>query len=393
MSALVENPDHISAIPVMTKYRDRLAYIDSLRALTAIYVVMGHISGEIWPGLYNIHPPSNMAVVLQCMMFGHYAVALFIIISGFCLMLPVLRNNMELRGGVKSFYLKRAKRILPPYYFSLGLSLLLIIFFIGHKTQTHWDCSLPITWQSIATHILLIHDFIQTGGAINHVLWSIAVEWHIYILFPILIILWRKLGPLAIVFATLMISFLVAYKLADTSYAGITAQFLGLFVLGMLAASICYGQEAMWYRIRKAPWCIISILLGLLFLRCIRHWGNSGLPNDMVMGLLGGSVLIAACNSTNIFARILDWKPLVAVGSYSYSLYLTHAPFIQLIWQYGIHPLHQSRTVEFILLAVLGMPIIIAVAYIFYLFCEKPFMNVTSTTISADKIVIKTGSK
>jgi peptidoglycan/LPS O-acetylase OafA/YrhL len=119
------------------------------------------------------------------MSFAREAVALFIVLSGFCLMLPVVRHGAEIQGGAWQFFKRRARRILPPYYFALAISLLLIWTVIGQKTNTHWDASLPADGKAIWTHLLLLQDVFQdTSARINHVMWSISVEWRIYFLFP-----------------------------------------------------------------------------------------------------------------------------------------------------------------------------------------------------------------
>src|SRR5205807_888516 len=102
--------------------------------------------------------------------FDHYAVTTFIVISGFCLMLPVAIAGGTLKGGAKQFYQRRARRILPPYYAALALSVAIAL-----------ARGVPVTNGSLISHALLIHDF---GASwifdINGALWSIAVEWQLY---------------------------------------------------------------------------------------------------------------------------------------------------------------------------------------------------------------------
>jgi peptidoglycan/LPS O-acetylase OafA/YrhL len=38
-------------------------------------------------------------------------------------------------------------------------------------------------------------------------------------------------------------------------------------------------------------------------------------------------------------ARAAGWRPLAFVGGFSYSLYLIHAPLLQLAWLAVVHPL------------------------------------------------------
>jgi len=77
-------------------------------------------------------------------------------------MLPVIKHGGILKGGATNFFRKRARRILPPFYLAMGVSLLLISTLIGQKAGTHWDVSIPVTEKGIITHLLLIQDVFTT---------------------------------------------------------------------------------------------------------------------------------------------------------------------------------------------------------------------------------------
>ena len=100
----------------------RLAYLDGLRAVAAAYVVMFHaVLGFSALGLSG-----PWRLLRRAFAFGHEAVAIFIVLSGYCLMLPVVRKDAaRLPVDFKRFVGRRAFRILPPYFmallFSLGL--------------------------------------------------------------------------------------------------------------------------------------------------------------------------------------------------------------------------------------------------------------------------------
>src|ERR1700678_2203642 len=75
--------------------RIHLGFIDALRALASLYVVIYHALGELEPykaGLVAAHPRGYFVfsiIVVSFWRYGHIAVAIFIVISGFCLMLPL----------------------------------------------------------------------------------------------------------------------------------------------------------------------------------------------------------------------------------------------------------------------------------------------------------------
>ena len=172
-----------------------LDYLDSLRALAALYVIVQH--ALLHTQLTKMKLPWLQQLLVDSFSFGHYAVDLFIVLSGFCLMLPVVKNNGRLRTGALQFFKKRARRILPPYYLAMAASLVLIFAIIGQKTGTHWDESIPVGGKDIFTHLFLIQDlFHDTSSTINHAFWSISVEWRIYFLFPLLVLAWERFGPI-----------------------------------------------------------------------------------------------------------------------------------------------------------------------------------------------------
>src|SRR6186713_3008000 len=95
----------------------RLEYLDGLRALAAIYVVLFHAGVGF---LDSERPLAGFARTLQRgLSYGHDAVAVFIVLSGYCLMLPVARADGQFVRGVPNYFARRAWRILPPYFAAL----------------------------------------------------------------------------------------------------------------------------------------------------------------------------------------------------------------------------------------------------------------------------------
>jgi len=69
----------------------------------------------------------------------------------------------------------------------------------------------------------------------------------------------------------------------------------------------------------------------------------------------------------------LSRRPLVWLGGFAYSIYLMHAPLIQVVWQYLLFPLRHDDTATFVVLALAGTPVIVANCFLFHVFCEKFF--------------------
>lgn len=97
--------------------RFRLEYLDGLRGLAALYVVAHHVGIHV--SFMKLESP-----IARCLWrifdAGSLAVTVFIALSGYCLMLPVVRRvDGSLPGGFLKYIGRRAKRILPPYYLAI----------------------------------------------------------------------------------------------------------------------------------------------------------------------------------------------------------------------------------------------------------------------------------
>lgn len=379
-----------------------LAYLDGLRALAALYVVVHH-SIKQYDHLIEAGP-NYIKVLTKPFVYGHYAVNLFIVLSGFCLMLPILRNDGHLRGSALLFFKKRAIRILPPYYFAMALSLLLIFTVIGDKTNTHWDNTIPVTTWDIISHLFLIQDiFIDTAVKINHAFWSISVEWRIYLLFPILIILFRKIGALSTTIIITFISILLWVGLSATSLNlknyGINPQYLGLFCLGMLSAYVAFSEEMKAKQLKALlGWknlVLVFMCSFLLFLLGAFLVGNGIVRDvfpirDLIFGLFTYIFLARiALGKHEVFRKALSWQPLVFIGTFAYSIYLIHAPLIQVIWLFVLVPLNFPLISSICFLIIVGTLLIICGSYLFFLLAEQPFLNKKGQKKQKVKLVIK----
>src|ERR1700683_4166213 len=119
-----------------------LGFLDGLRGLAALYVVCHHpfLEGLAGPGGHAL--PHDLVMSLSTLGDGQAAVDIFIVLSGFCLMIPVVRSeNGELAGGTSGFLKRRARRILPAYYGVLILSLILIgaVPLLNRVLHDRWD--------------------------------------------------------------------------------------------------------------------------------------------------------------------------------------------------------------------------------------------------------------
>lgn len=349
-----------------------LPHLDGLRAIAALYVVLHHAMLQVSHPI--VHPRNWIEWAERLLTGGRLAVDLFIVLSGFSLMLTVVMNKGVLSGGAFAFYKKRARRILPPYFACLAISLLLISTLIGVKTGTHWDVCLPVTFKDIWTHAFLLQDlFYDTSGKINHVLWSISVEFRIYFLFPALLFLWKPLKPIPATLLYIFIGYALLAILPESriNLMSFSPNFLGLFALGMLAAEISCSGEEYCVRLReKGFWNVLAAVVIALTLWQGWRLGWSG--EDLGAGLASFSLLIglSALPISNL-RTILSSYPIATIGKFAYSIYLMHAPFLQLFSQYVLAPLNLNVESQFLAIIFIGSPCAVALCYPFYLVFER----------------------
>ena len=186
---------------------------------------------------------------------------------------------------------------------------------------------------------------------------------------------WRKFGGLSTTFAAFAISFFGIKKVHLPFLHPALFPFFTLFVFGMMGAALCFSERPNWRKWRdNVPWLAVALVMLLLTVKI--HRSRFADYADFPFGLACFALLAAVGRSPEGRIRaILSWRPLAFVGGFSYSIYLIHAPLIQLFWQYVLHPLRLSDNATFLLLEIVGTPLFVAVAYGFYWFCERPYLT------------------
>lgn len=160
----------------------RLVGLDALRGLSAVAVLVCHL-GAYW-GFLNL-PGKG----LQLTQIGAHGVDVFVVLSGFCLALPLVDRRRRL--NVAPFLGRRALRILPAYWVALAIAAALAI----HPTTWPLVVGAPADALAIAVHVpgaqTIASDVL---GSINGSLWSVSLEILLYLTFPGAIWVWRRWG-------------------------------------------------------------------------------------------------------------------------------------------------------------------------------------------------------
>ena len=360
-----------------------LAYLDGVRGLAALWVLLAHAWLQVWPILRGIHPTGPIAWLTGWMLYAHFAVDVFIVLSGFCLALPAIRRNSV--PNVTRFLTRRALRIVPPFYLALAVSTLLATTVVGRPTGTHWDVSIPVTKRDVLANVLLVQD-VWHLGKINHAFWSIAVEWRIYFLFPLILSGLLRRGPVAIAI-TVVVSAALTWAAYGTWLANAHPHYLALFAFGMLAADVSARRPDL---ARRAHPIVPLAISGSVAIACAaRDFATINLwfPTlDIFVGIAAAWMLAHAFGENRV-NRFLSWRPLATLGTFAYSLYLVHAPLLQVTWQLFVRPFGLVGT-QALAMMLATLPLIVGAAYVFYLACERPFMPGRSRSTRRDRRVV-----
>lgn len=124
---------------------------------------------------------------------GYFGLSLFFFLSGY-LITTLLRLEHERTGTVslRQFYLRRVLRIFPPFYLVLLVASLLTSF--GLTGGTLWASG--VTWQCLhlTNYWVIGHGWWNGIAPGTWVYWSLAVEEHFYLLFPLLYVVMQRVG-------------------------------------------------------------------------------------------------------------------------------------------------------------------------------------------------------
>lgn len=359
---------HESRAPVNSFAQPTLQYVDGVRAVCALFVLVAHTWFQPANGYYAERWMNKLGLS-----YSHLAVDAFIVVSGFVIGLPIARAGDRIKS-VPRFLKRRATRILPPYYAALLFAVAFILLGANRMTGTVWDNSLPLTWQRLLLHVSLLQNlpFDVPGGSISYQLWSIAVEFQIYLLAPLLVLLSRKTGYVFCVALTLALSFLVhrAFPRFDLAWHW----YVGLFAMGAAVARVTVrapelANKLFWPGLGLLGLAGASILMfGNAFFKSNVFWIDVAVGAG-VTGVIGG----LAGAERNPLRRVLEHSWLAGIGRFSYSLYLIHPMLLHLTWL-GLKRVASFDNVELFFVMLALNPLIVLAAWVFYRVFERPFM-------------------
>jgi peptidoglycan/LPS O-acetylase OafA/YrhL len=344
----------------------RIARVESLRALAAVGVMLGHA----WGVAHGYGQSAQDSYLARVIFGGGFGVFLFFALSGYLLYWPFARRDFGGGAPVRlaAYARNRALRILPLYYVAV---LVLLVLQEHGGTAEQW-------WRFLG----LAQNFsAATVGTVDGVLWSVIVELHFYLLLPLLALGLARvargspgrataallaLGALSLAGWLALVTFAHApspvwrYNLPTTFFF-----FVPGMGLALLRLHVEHHRPGWLDGVagRSGAWLAASALVWLAIFADYRLT-----PVAAIAAFLAVGACVLPLRSSPAL-RALDWRPLAALGVVSYSLYVWHSRIETNLDSHGAIP-H-----GFAAQLLIAVPVSIGVAFLSYRLVELPFLR------------------
>lgn len=365
--------------------------LDGLRAI-AILLVVAHNAGSV-AGPLDGPLLRAWALVSNA---GWTGVQLFFALSGF-LITRILLDNRGIPGAMKSFYVRRALRIVPLYFATL-----LVLFYLVPHVPALSAISLRGPRSTLWYWFYLSNWVAPFGGlaiALPHV-WSLAVEEQFYLVWPFVVgaLTARSLllacGILVVGSLCVRIGLHAVYPehiASAAAYKWTVARFDAL-AMGALVAIVQRNARGRAFLQERLGAIATLSLTALVLVAVIGH----GLPPEGIVTECVTQPLSGFVSALAVFAliapnrekgspfvvaahRLMSSRPLERIGRYSYALYLFHLPLHLLLYPYAVVSIsHGTPTSRFaVLLAYTGcvLGLSLTLAKLSWVCIERPFLS------------------
>jgi peptidoglycan/LPS O-acetylase OafA/YrhL len=363
-----------------------LPALDGVRGLAILMVLLYHFVAQT--------TATNRweAAVNKVFSYGPLGVDLFFILSGF-LITGILYDSRADPGYFRSFYMRRVLRIFPLYY-----GVLAVVFFVVPLIPALQGSEIAALQPHQAWawfYGVNVYLSIQGDWSLSYIqhFWSLAVEEHFYFVWPLVVwlIAARPRVLMRVALAVAAVSFAAR---AAASLAGVGTVATTVLTPFQLDALCLGGFFAVWVRqpggeaaarraVRPMAWLGAAALLVQFGLH---RFTDSGLPllqsmrHGMFRIMLGALLLHAlAAPASSLTSRFFRSRAMVALGKYSYGLYVYHHFLSYYFTRHGtefaLAGIVGSHPLAVAIQAGGGIAASLAVAWLSYELFEKYFLR------------------
>ena len=270
------------------------------------------------------------------------AVGAFFGLSGF-----LVYSSYERHEDWRRYVRSRARRILPAYTF-IVLVCAIGLAFVSTLTLSEYFTSSEF-WRYLGSNICFL-NFLQPTlpgvfegsavPAVNGSLWTLKVEWMLYLSIPIVFWIARKSGwgRVRTIVGICLLS--IIYRIAMESlheqtgreiYHVLSYQFAGQMVYFFSGALFHHYLSRISQN--KLRWFVLSFIAVTIALS-LRHLSEASLVSQIIVDSLFQMSLVCMILVISIARPV--WEGIARVGNCSYEMYLFHFPLIHLIVLAGL---------------------------------------------------------
>jgi peptidoglycan/LPS O-acetylase OafA/YrhL len=364
----------------------RLASIDALRGLAALGVVLYHTIGRLDTPLPQNLLKWPIGFLHSITSFGYVGVFLFFVISGFCIHLQWAKakargQSLEIKFG--AFWKRRFRRLYPAYLIALSLYLGLTASTVGIKVTSSWV-------YDVVMHLFMLHNLDpNTAYSINGVFWTLAIEEQLYLAYFLLLFLRKRWGwgPTLLVCAAARVGWFffshgvwVVFGIGVPVPEAAASHWL-TWALGAISVEAAFGLIKLPRWTRNLWLGVGFILLAAAISQVFPVTNKDGFIHRFCWLVLhpawglGFFIVVNRAFEAEKKWRVVALEPriiklLAAVGVFSYSLYLIHSLVIMESWRFAPPGWPEMINALFVI-----TPATVAFSWIFFQFCERPFMS------------------
>ena len=345
----------------------RAAAILSVLAFHNFQFCYGNLNWVGWFRDFDSAPPS--LIYFTPLWFGFAGVAIFFVISGFCIHLSFQQQGRSW----KTFYIRRFFRLYPAYFAALIFST--IVVQIHPHFRLHFG-ELLAQW---GTHLFFVFNITPPlFVGLNNSFWSLAVEAQLYLIYPLLLFFVARLGWRR----TMVILLVVELLIRSTS--DLPSEYVYQRSIWLLAN----GPFGYWFSWSLGAWLADSYLknepLPLSnFLLTPFLWLSAA--SYLILPLNPFFFLLVAVTTSITLSKVLSgqkWFSIPELGKtclkkislWSYSIYLVHMPIIMVCSLILVRIIPaQTRTYPVVMLLLTALwPLIFLVSVAWHKIFELP---------------------
>jgi peptidoglycan/LPS O-acetylase OafA/YrhL len=371
------------------RIRGHLPALDGVRGLAILMVLLYHFVAQ------TAATNRYEAILNRALGFGFLGVDLFFVLSGF-LITGILYDSHSDRYFFRSFYMRRFLRIFPLYY-----AVLAVVFLVLPSIPSLRGSELVALREHQAWAWLYgVNIFLALRGewALSYIehFWSLAVEEHFYMVWPLIVwVVARR--PRRLMWTALAIAVVATAARAWAVHAGANEVATTVLTPFQLDGLLLGGLFAVWLRqpggeaaVRRWMLPMATASLGFIVLQFGLHRVvEGGVPAIRALRYAAYHVVFSAVilhailgDPSSPLVRFFRNPAMVALGKYSYGLYVYHH-FLSFYFakhgtEFALASIVGSHTLAVYVQALAGMAASFGVAWLSYELFEKHFLRLKS---------------